>query len=219
MHTESDNIKQSGQHLIDAINDKGPESLLAIEAFYRLQGVIMGLNNSDLQIFICAETDRLTSKLADVYTKHDTKNKDLPYPYDIYAHRDNVRDLPLPFMTALRKAMLDKSYGNDMAASFGIIHPDHDKIFHLWIEGVEGERENEESARFYFSLLPIAPDSPYEDGSDTYLGICDYSEIECLMATESLDELATSLCEHLPAFKAAYKNANQTPESSTLIKV
>ena len=64
MHTESDNIKQSGQHLIDAINDKGPESLLAIEAFYRLQGVIMGLNNSDLQIFICAETDRLTSKLA-----------------------------------------------------------------------------------------------------------------------------------------------------------
>tara|TARA_B100000749_G_C18444112_1_gene473505 strand:+ start:2446 stop:2859 length:414 start_codon:yes stop_codon:yes gene_type:complete len=122
--------------------------------------------------------------------------------YKIDAHRDDVEDLPVQFMEALLAAMHDKSYGNDECATFGMIHPDHDKMYHLIIDSKDNqERVDAGFPRFYFNVVTLLDDT-YTAGEYSYLSNTNLDEVDCIIGTDSLEELSEKMSEIFPVFKA-----------------
>lgn len=128
--------------------------------------------------------------------------------YKIDAHRDNVDDLPVQFMEALLVAMHDKSYGNDECATFGMIHPDGDKMYHLIIDNKDNKERIEAGfPRFYFNIVTLLDDS-YTAGDYSYLGNTNLDEVKCIIGTDSLDDLSKKMAEVFPVFKAFMKHGH-----------
>lgn len=124
--------------------------------------------------------------------------------YNIYAHKRCVSDLPERFIDALQVSMKDKSYGNDECATFGMIHPDNDKMFHLSVFESDDERVvNEGVPRFYFNIVCLFEDAVMD--GDSYLCETNYDEHEKLIATSSVEELADILADVFPSFKVVWE--------------
>lgn len=132
----------------------------------------------------------------------------MPYfdGYNIDAHRDNISDLPQKFIEALSVSMEDKSYGNDVCSSFGMIHPDKDKMYHLFICSEEDVRISEYPIkRFHFNIVYLYRDAEYREGCNSYLVETNLEEVELIVSTNSLDLLAERLSDVFPAFKAIWQ--------------
>lgn len=123
--------------------------------------------------------------------------------YKIDAHRSKVKDLPVKFMEALLASMHDKSYGNDVCASFGMVHPSKDKMYHLWVDSKNpDEREYPEAKRFYLNVVEL--DEPFIEGDRSYLS-SSLEEVEKILETDSLEEITDALSKILPVFEAFLK--------------
>lgn len=123
------------------------------------------------------------------------------YPYNIDAHQRKVEDLPEDFLLKLREVMHDKSYGNDTCATFGMLHPDKDKMYHLAIEHlIPEEREYPEEKRFYFNLVSLFDDETYSVDDHSYLACSNLDEVNCIIHTDSIDELSAALAKVFPQF-------------------
>lgn len=127
--------------------------------------------------------DKLNAELASLQSKEAAR----PSIYNIEAHSDKVKNLPLELMCQIRESMIDISHPNDDAARFVMLHDDGDKAYHLWV-GYEDEsmREVGES-RFSFSIVGL---DDYDTGGDEdFAGHITSDVLKSITDTDCVDEI------------------------------